>query len=140
MTRIVTALTRSLIALVVVAVAGSSQPAQGAGFLLFEQSGRGMGSAYAGEGAIAADATTVYYNPAGMTLLPGTQFAASGFGVYTRSHFQNRGSHFSEQFLAADDRVTATRHHRHRGPTSTRPDPTARRRPRCVPTAIATAR
>ena len=51
----------------------------------------------AGEGAIAADATTVYYNPAGMTLLPGTQFAASGFGVYTRSHFQNRGSHFSEE-------------------------------------------
>ena len=41
MTRIVTALTRSLVALVVVAVAGSSQPAQGAGFLLFEQSGRG---------------------------------------------------------------------------------------------------
>ena len=41
--------------------------------------------------------TTVYYNPAGMTLLPGTQFAASGFGVYTRSHFQNRGSHFSEE-------------------------------------------
>jgi len=97
MTRIVTALTRSLVALVVVAVAGSSQPAQGAGFLLFEQSGRAMGSAYAGEGAIAADATTVYYNPAGMTLLPGTQFAASGFGVYTRTHFQNRGSHFSEE-------------------------------------------
>ena len=32
--------------------------AHAAGFLLFEQSGRAMGSAYAGEGAIATDPTT----------------------------------------------------------------------------------
>ena len=64
----------------------------GAGFLLFEQTGRGLGSAYAGEGALATDPTTVYWNPAGMVLLPGTQLAASGFGVYTRNAFENRGS------------------------------------------------
>lgn len=96
MSRIVAALTRSLVALLgAAAVVGSPQPAQAAGFLLFEQTGRGLGSAYAGEGAIASDPTTVYFNPAGMVLLPGTQFATSGFGVYTRSHFTNRGSRFS---------------------------------------------
>jgi long-chain fatty acid transport protein len=96
MARIVAALTRALASLLVVTLLiGAPRTAAAAGFLLFEQTGRGLGSAYAGEGALASDPTTVYWNPAGMTLLPGTQFAASGFGVYTRTHFQNRGSHFN---------------------------------------------
>ena len=43
------------------------------------------------------DPTTLYYNPAGMTLLRGTQFASSGFVVFTRSNFENRGSHLNEE-------------------------------------------
>jgi long-chain fatty acid transport protein len=82
--------------LAVCAMALGAPEVQGAGFLLFEQTGRGLGSAYAGEGAVAMDPTTVYYNPAGMVLVPGTQFAGSGFAVWTRSYFQNRGSRLNE--------------------------------------------
>lgn len=94
MTRIVAVLSRSLLVFVLLAVVPS--PARGAGFMLFEQSGRAMGSAYAGEGAIAADATTIFYNPAGMTLLEGTQFATSGFLVWTRFSFENNGSRLND--------------------------------------------
>lgn len=99
MARIVAVLTRALVAVSIAALLGVLRPpqARAAGFLLFEQSGRAMGSAFAGEGAVAMDPTTVYYNPAGMVLLPGTQFASSGFAVYTRSNFENRGSHLSEE-------------------------------------------
>ncbi len=97
MTRVLTTLTRTASALwlTVGALGLQAGAANAAGFLLFEQTGRGLGSAYAGEGALAMDATTVYWNPAGMVRLPGTQFAASGFGVYTRSQFQDRGSRFN---------------------------------------------
>ena len=94
MTRIVAVLSRSLFLCVLLGVAPST--ARGAGFMLFEQSGRAMGSAYAGEGAVAADATTIFYNPAGMTLLEGTQFATSGFLVWTHFSFENNGSHLNE--------------------------------------------
>ena len=66
--------------------------ASGAGFALFEHSGRGLGSAFAGEAAGAEDASTVYYNPAGLTLLSGTQFVSSGFAIITSTHFENSGS------------------------------------------------
>jgi long-chain fatty acid transport protein len=94
MTRIVAVLSRSLFLCVLLGVAPST--ARGAGFMLFEQSGRAMGSAYAGEGAVAADATTIFYNPAGMTLLEGTQFATSGFLVWTHFSFENNGSRLND--------------------------------------------
>jgi long-chain fatty acid transport protein len=91
---------RSLAALawsfVTVLVVAAPPAAHAAGFLLFEQSGRALGSAYAGEGAIATDASTIFYNPAGLTFLDGTQIATSGFLVWTHSFFENRGSHLSE--------------------------------------------
>jgi len=82
--------------LVTVLIAAAPPAAHAAGFLLFEQSGRALGSAYAGEGAIAADPTTIFYNPAGLTLLDGTQIAGSGFLVWTHFFFENRGSHIDE--------------------------------------------
>ena len=42
---------------------------QAAGFQLIEQSVSGMGAAYAGAAATAEDASTVYFNPAGLTHL-----------------------------------------------------------------------
>ena len=45
----------------------TSASAQAAGFALIEQSASGMGNAYAGGGAIAEDASTIFFNPAGMT-------------------------------------------------------------------------
>ena len=45
----------------------TSASAQAAGFALIEQSASGMGNAYAGGAAIAEDASTIFFNPAGMT-------------------------------------------------------------------------
>ena len=44
--------------------------AMASGFQLLEQSSSGLGTAYAGTAVLADDATTVFTNPAGMSLLP----------------------------------------------------------------------
>jgi long-chain fatty acid transport protein len=46
-------------------------------FSLIEQSGSGMGNAFAGGAASAEDASTIYYNPAGMSRLSGTQLVVA---------------------------------------------------------------
>ena len=51
--------------------------AQAAGFALIEQSASGMGNAYAGGGAVAEDASTIFFNPAGMTYIQGTQIVGA---------------------------------------------------------------
>ncbi len=53
-----------------------STTAGAAGFQLIEQSATGLGNAYAGTAATAENASTVYYNPAGMTELQGRQVSA----------------------------------------------------------------
>ena len=57
--------------------------AAASGFQLMEQNASGLGNAYAGQAAAAENASTIFYNPAGMTQLPGRQvsFAASGIGT-----------------------------------------------------------
>src|ERR1051325_8278391 len=80
-------LVASLLALVV-----TTGRAQAAGFMLFEQSGRGLGSAFAGEVAEAVDASTIQYHPAGLGWIYGTQFVSSGFAVLPSIHFTNDGS------------------------------------------------
>lgn len=47
--------------------------ASASGFALIEQSASGLGTAYAGGAAAAEDASTVFFNPAGMVLLDGQQ-------------------------------------------------------------------
>ena len=51
--------------------------AQAAGFALIEQSASGMGNAFAGGGAAAEDASTIFFNPAGMTYIEGTQLVGA---------------------------------------------------------------
>lgn len=51
--------------------------AQAAGFALIEQSASGMGNAFAGGGAVAEDASTIFFNPAGMTYIEGTQLVGA---------------------------------------------------------------
>src|SRR4051794_26290604 len=59
---------------------GASQ-AFAAGFALQENSGSGLGNAYAGGAASAEDASTVWFNPAGMSRLPNQAvFAINGIG------------------------------------------------------------
>src|SRR5690242_6319038 len=63
-----------------------------AGFQVNEQSARGLGSSFAGEAAAAEDASTIFFNPAGMTRLSGTQFVSSGFAIKPTVNFHNQGS------------------------------------------------
>jgi long-chain fatty acid transport protein len=65
----------------------SAAGAYAAGFALLEQNASGLGNAYAGSGAVAADASTIFFNPAGLTLLPGMQVVASGAGVNLQTEF-----------------------------------------------------
>lgn len=59
----------------------STSSVYAAGFMLSEQSVAGLGRAYAGAGIVGDDLSAVWYNPAGMVLLPGTQVQAGGVYV-----------------------------------------------------------
>src|ERR1700760_4581051 len=60
-------------AVLAVSAIAASGAASAAGFYIQEQSAAGVGRAHAGNVAISDDASTIYYNPAGMTQLPGIQ-------------------------------------------------------------------
>lgn len=66
--------------------------AQAAGFALIEQSASGMGNAFAGGSAIAEDASTIYFNPAGMTYIQGTQAVGALHLIKPSAEFNNNGS------------------------------------------------
>jgi len=70
----------------------ASASAWGSGFSLLEQSGSGLGRAFAGTAAIADDATTVYFNPAGLARLKGVQVAAAVSGVNINTRFHDSAS------------------------------------------------
>ena len=71
----------------------ASLTASAAGFALIEQSASGMGNAFAGGSAAAEDASTIFFNPAGMTYLPDEQLAVSGHAIRPSAEFSNNGSH-----------------------------------------------
>lgn len=52
------------------------------GFFIPEQNVTNLGTAYAGTAALAVDASTNYYNPAGLTRLCGQQLVVGGVGVF----------------------------------------------------------
>lgn len=63
-----------------------------AGFQRLQQNASGLGLAYAGSAAIAEDASTVFYNPAGLTRLPARQFALVLAGSRDSIEFRDGGS------------------------------------------------
>ncbi|NYT63877.1 outer membrane protein transport protein [Alcaligenaceae bacterium] len=63
-----------------------------AGFQLLEQNASGLGNAYAGSAAIADNASTIFYNPAGMTRLPGVNVSAGFNAILPSFKFNNHGS------------------------------------------------
>ncbi|HFC53782.1 MAG TPA: aromatic hydrocarbon degradation protein [Gammaproteobacteria bacterium] len=63
-----------------------------AGFALIEQSTSSMGSAYAGSAAGTGDATTIYFNPAGMTELEGAEAVFGLHIVQPSTKFSDDGS------------------------------------------------
>lgn len=71
----------------------TSLTAQAAGFALIEQSASGMGNAFAGAAATAEDASTIFFNPAGMTYLPDNQLSIALHAIKPAANFDNDGSH-----------------------------------------------
>lgn len=63
-----------------------------AGFYIQEQSVSGLGRAFAGEAAIASDASTIFFNPAGMTRLEAPEFQAAVHLLVPKSSVKNDGS------------------------------------------------
>jgi len=66
--------------------------AHAAGFQLVEQNASGLGNAYAGSAAIADNASTIFFNPAGMTRLPGLNVSAGMNLIRPSFKFSDQGS------------------------------------------------
>lgn len=81
---------RLIPALVFLAFSGS---AAAAGFQLQNQNGAGTSVAYAGAAAVAEDASTIFFNPAGMTYLPmGHSISVGGTAIHRSVKFKNTGT------------------------------------------------
>lgn len=75
-------------------IATLSSSAWSGGFALNEQSVKSMGTAQAGRASSAADATTTYTNPAGMTALKGNNISGNLTYIYVPADITNaQGSH-----------------------------------------------
>ena len=76
----------------VLLAAGSAGQAYGSAFALQEQSGSGLGNAFAGGAAAAEDASTIFFNPAGMSRLAGMQGVVAGSIICLQAKFSDNGS------------------------------------------------
>ncbi len=83
-------MTMKAAAAAVMAICAASA-AHAAGFMLTEQSAGALGRAYAGVGVDGTDLSGVYYNPATMTLHPGTQIQAGFVAVGLDLAFEGTG-------------------------------------------------
>lgn len=68
-------------------LAACANLAHAAGFALVEQNVSGLGNAYAGQAAAATDASTIFFNPAGMTYLPDRQVVVAGHLIRPQAEF-----------------------------------------------------
>jgi long-chain fatty acid transport protein len=66
---------------------------QASGFALIEQNASGLGNAYAGQAASAQDASTIFFNPAGLTEVAGRQVVLAGNLVTPSAKFSDSASH-----------------------------------------------
>jgi long-chain fatty acid transport protein len=69
-----------------------SGAATASGFQLLEQNASGIGNAYAGSAAVADNASTIYFNPAGMTQLQAREVSGGLSAVNPSFTFKNKGS------------------------------------------------
>lgn len=74
------------------ALLGFSHQANAAGFALIEQSVSSMGNSYAGGAAIAEDATTIFFNPAGLSRICGGEMVAGFHVVVPVADYDDEGS------------------------------------------------
>jgi long-chain fatty acid transport protein len=66
--------------------------AMGSGFAIIEQSASAAGYAYAGAAAAAQDASTIFFNPAGMALQSGNELQIGAHYIIPKAEFKNQGS------------------------------------------------
>jgi long-chain fatty acid transport protein len=83
------------------AVSSFAGLAHGSGFQLMEQNASGLGNAYAGQAAAAENASTIFFNPAGMTRLPGKQVSAAVHAIRAQAEFTNSGGSAAPLGLAS---------------------------------------
>ncbi len=80
---------RLIPAMLAIAFSGA---ASASAFQLLEQNGAGQGNAFAGSAATAENASTVFFNPAGMTALPGNNVSMGISYIDVSSQFSNGAS------------------------------------------------
>jgi long-chain fatty acid transport protein len=84
---------KNVLALLVASALAGVQEARAAAFALAEQGASGLGNAYAGAAAVAEDASTVWWNPAGMARLPrGKHLLGALHVIVPSTKFTNNGS------------------------------------------------
>ena len=72
---------------------GFAGAASASGFAVQNQTGSGNGNAFAGAAATAEDASTIYFNPAGMTYLPlGNSISAVGTALGRKIEYKDTGT------------------------------------------------
>jgi len=84
--------TRIATAMAGVALAMGAGHALGSAFALAEQNVMGLGNAFAGSGATAEDANTLWFNPAGLGRLALTQFEVAAHAVRPSAKLNDNGS------------------------------------------------
>lgn len=77
---------------VLMACCVSAGAASASGFQLLEQNASGLGNAYAGSAAVAEDASTIFFNPAGMTYLQGTEVSLGASAIRPSYQYTNANS------------------------------------------------
>ena len=77
-----------IIALGITGMLGVAGNSFASGFQLWEQDGASVGNYHAGYAALAEDASTAFYNPAGITRIKNQQLVLSGDGVMTALKYQ----------------------------------------------------
>ncbi|HEX8979804.1 MAG TPA: porin [Parasulfuritortus sp.] len=85
-----------------------AEGSQAAGFALGEQNASGLGNAFAGQAAAAGDASTIFFNPAGMTLLDGRQFSLSADYVAPSARFSGTATPALSSATGGDAARSAT--------------------------------
>ena len=92
------------IAATALAVASAfASTAYAAGFQLTEQSALALGRAYAGVGVDGTDVSGMYYNPATMTLHPGTQVQLGAVGVGLNLEYVGHDAEYKENGRAREE-------------------------------------
>lgn len=71
------------------------------GFALIEMNASGQGNAYAGAAVGTNNASTIFFNPAGMMNFDGDQLVIAGHYIAPRADFSNDGSSLADVYLLA---------------------------------------